>query len=105
MSLVRFAVSVWKGAGLLLGTGLLLYLAIAAAKTVMQELETVCEVLIVLISRFKHQTLGTHRSMKQLWNVLTTWKKPDKEPPMTAIRQARPELSRSKASAATSRTG
>ena len=79
MSLVDFAISVWKGAGLLLGTGLLLYLAIAVAKTIMQEVETVCEVLIVLVTRFKYQTFGAHRSMKRLWNVLTTWRESDAE--------------------------
>ena len=106
MSLVEFAINVWKGAGLLLGTGLLLYLAIAVAKTIMQEVETVCEVLIVLVTRFKHQTLGAHRSMKRLWNALTTWRESDAEPPAAIpIRQARTELPPPDVPAAISRTG
>lgn len=81
----EFIVQVWKGAGPILGTGVLLYLAFLLVKTVGQEVETMSDVLLLLLGKCEHQLLGAISSVRRLWRGLkafrekaaNAWRAPD----------------------------
>jgi len=108
MRLVDFAVQVWKGAGLLLGTGLLLYLGIAVIKTLLQEFETICDVLVLLVTKCKRQGIGAFAAGKRLWKALTTLEDEKEQREIVSpipLRQSRSELPPGDVPAASSRSG
>lgn len=69
-----FVVQVLKEAGVILGSGGLLYLAFALAKTVFQEIETISDVALVLVKKCEHQMLGAISSVRRLWLALKEFK-------------------------------
>lgn len=72
MSLSRFAVQVVHVAGFLIGTGLLLHFGIAILKSALQEVETVCDVLTLMVTKCEHQARATVAAMARLRNALTS---------------------------------
>lgn len=84
----EFIVQVWNGAGPVLGTGVLLYLAIVFVKTVFQEIETISDVALLLVKKCEHQVLGAINSVRRLCIALKefrakavkAWRSPDVPP-------------------------
>lgn len=69
-----FVVQVLKGAGIILGSGVLLYLAFAFVKTVFQEIETIFDVALLLFKKCEHQVLGAMSSVRRFSLALKEFK-------------------------------
>jgi hypothetical protein len=69
-----FVVQVLSGAGFILGSGVLIYLAFAFVKTVFQEIETASDVALLLMKKCEHQVFGAISSVRRLWLALKEFK-------------------------------
>lgn len=69
-----FAGQVWKVAGPILGSGLLLYLVIAILKVICLEVQTAFDVGLLLLTKLQHQALGAISSVRRFCDALVEFK-------------------------------
>jgi hypothetical protein len=69
-----FVVQIWKAAGFILGSGVLLYLTFAFVKTFFQEVETIFDVGLLQLKKCEHHMLGAISSVRRFWLALRAFK-------------------------------
>ena len=67
---VEFGIQVLKGTGVILGSGVLLCLALVFLKTLLQEVEIIFDVASLLLEKNESQLLRTISSVRRFWLAL-----------------------------------